>query len=504
MKVVFSATHFGFLRNFHSTLRLLAERGHRVHLVGDRRDQTDGQRMVEDLQRDYPAAFTSEILPIPKQWLWYGLGTALRTTLDYWRYLRPEYRDAVSLRERARQQAPAPAAWLGRVPGRHAMGRVIRAAERSLPVRPEVLRVLDRERPDVVMVTPLLYFGSQQSDYVRAARMRGIPSVLCVGSWDHLTTKGLIHELPDRVVVWNEAQRDEAARFHGVPPERVVVTGAQAYDHWFSTRPSTAREEFCRRVGLPAGRPFLLYLCSSPFIAPDEVPFVRRWLTAIRNSPHPALRTIGVLLRPHPQNSAQWRDVDLSAFGDAVIWPRGGANPVDAAARADYYDSMFHSLAVVGVNTSALIESGIVGRMVLSVADDSFAATQEGTLHFQHLKSVNGGLLHLATSIDEHTAQLAHLLDDVAGRAHPPRAFVQAFVRPHGLDVPATPRVVDAIEALAATTDTAAQPSRGGAMWRPVLAPVAAAILLANADADRRRAIIREWTGKNKRGSRKK
>jgi hypothetical protein len=499
MKVVFSATHFGFLRNFHSTLRLLAERGHRVHLVGDRRDQTDGQRMVDHLQRQYPGSFTSEILPIPKQWLWYGLGTALRTSLDYWRYLRPEYRDATSLRARAREQAPPPAAWLGRLPGRGALARLVRAAERSLPVRPEVISILDRERPDVLMLTPLLYFGSQQSDYVRAARMRGIPSVLCVGSWDHLTTKGLIHEVPDRVVVWNEAQREEAGRFHGVPPERVVVTGAQAYDHWFVTEPGSTREEFCGRVGLSASRPFLLYLCSSPFIAPQEVPFVRRWLAAIRGSGHAALRSIGVLVRPHPQNSAQWRDVDLSEFGDAVIWPRGGANPVDASARAEYYDSMFHSLAVVGVNTSALIESGIVGRMVFSVTDDTFAATQEGTLHFQHLKSVNGGLLHLASSLGEHTSQLAHLMDDIPARAHPPRAFIQAFVRPHGLDIPATPRVVDALEQLAASTRAAGQPIRGAAVWRPVLAPVAAAILLANADADRRRAILRQWT----RGSEK-
>jgi hypothetical protein len=494
MKIVFSAGHFGFLRNFHSTLRLLAERGHRVHLVGDRRDQTDGQRMVDELHRDYPQAFSSEILPIPKQWLWYGLGTGLRTTLDYWRYLRPEYRGAVGLRARARQQAPRAASWLSHLPARGAIGRVIRQAERSLPVRPEVLKVLDRERPDVLMVTPLLYFGSQQSDYVRAARMRGIPSVLCVGSWDHLTTKGLIHEIPDRVIVWNEAQRTEAATFHGVPPERVVVTGAQAYDHWFAFRPSTTREAFCAQVGLAAEQPYLLYLCSSPFIAPDEVPFVRRWLAALRGSGDPALRTLGVLVRPHPQNSAQWRDVDLSEFGATAIWPRAGANPVDAAARAGYYDSMFHSLAVVGVNTSALIESGIVGRLVFSIVDAAFAATQEGTLHFQHLKSVNGGLLHLASSLDEHTAQLSHLLADIPGRSRPPRAFVEAFVRPHGLDVPATPLVVEAVEQLGASHRVAAEPDRGGTLWRPVLAPVAAAILLANADPTRRRAILRDWT----------
>ena len=55
---------------------------------------------------------------------------------------------------------------------------------------------------------------------------------------------------------------------------------------------------------------------------------------------------------------------------------------------------MFHSVAVVGVNTSALIESGIVGRPVYTVLADEFAGQQEGTLHFQHLKNVNGGLLH--------------------------------------------------------------------------------------------------------------
>jgi hypothetical protein len=56
-----------------------------------------------------------------------------------------------------------------------------------------------------------------------------------------------------------------------------------------------------------------------------------------------------------------------AAYDAVGIWPRAGANPVDSEARADYYDSMFHSVAVVGVNTSALIESGIVGRPVFTV-----------------------------------------------------------------------------------------------------------------------------------------
>src|SRR6185503_3732849 len=246
-----------------------------------------------------------------------------------------------------------------------ALRAIFRRFERAIPVRDEVRAVFDRWKPDVVLVTPLLYFGSKQVDYVRQARAAGVGSVLGVGSWDHLTTKGLIHEIPDRLLVWNELQRSEAGELHGVRPEHVVVTGAQAYDHWFAFRPSTTREQFGARVGLPADRPYVLYLCSSPFIAPYEVDVVRRWIDGIRASGKAPLASAGILVRPHPQNAAQWQDVDLSAHG-AAIWPRAGANPIGPETRGEYYDSMYHAHAVVGVNTSALIESGIVGRPVFS------------------------------------------------------------------------------------------------------------------------------------------
>ena len=95
--------------------------------------------------------------------------------------------------------------------------------------------------------------------------------------------------------------------------------------------------------------------------------FVRRWIEAVRHAPDPELRRAAILIRPHPQNAAQWADFDPSVFEAVGIWPRAGANPVDSDARADYYDSMFHSVAMVGINTSALIESGIVGRPVFTV-----------------------------------------------------------------------------------------------------------------------------------------
>ena len=64
----------------------------------------------------------------------------------------------------------------------------------------------------------------------------------------------------------------------GIPGDQVRVLGAWSYDHWFDWQPSGSREEFCARVGLRADRPLILYVCSSGFVARDEVAFVRRWL----------------------------------------------------------------------------------------------------------------------------------------------------------------------------------------------------------------------------------
>ena len=154
-------------------------------------------------------------------------------------------------------------------------------------------------------------------------------------------------------------------------------------------------------------------------------------MTAIRANTDPVLRTAGLLVRPHPQNAAQWAEVDLDTDGGAAIWPRGGANPIGLDARREYYDSMYHAHAVVGINTSALIESGIVGRLVYSVTVPEFSSTQEGTLHFRHLR--RGGLLSLADTLDEHVAQLVRSFALAVEDRERVRQFIRSFVRPHGL-----------------------------------------------------------------------
>jgi hypothetical protein len=426
----------------------------------------------------------------------------VRASLDYWRYLDERWDQAESLRARAAEQAPPFALAVVHMPilrskpGLAMLVRLFRTIERVLLPPGEIADVFRRINPDVLFLTPLLYFRSHQVDHVRCAGQLGIKSVLGVGSWDHLTTKGLIHELPDRILVWNELQKREAVELHRVPAERIAVTGAQAYDHWFAAEPTLDRGGFFQQVGLDPQRPILLYLCSSPFIAPHEVGFVRRWISAVRTSADPRLSAAGLLVRPHPQNAKQWRDIKLEdEFDNVSFWPKTGVNPIGGSARAEYFDSIYHAEAVVGVNTSAMIESGIIGRPVYSVKAEEFADTQEGTLHFQHLKNAGGGLLHLAADMDEHVEQLAGLLADEGGARERARQFMQAFIRPHGLDVPATPRVVAEIERLAASPALVPHvPSPGARLLRLALIPAAVVTTVLTMERVKLRSMVLHWT----------
>jgi hypothetical protein len=445
--------HLGSFRMYESVIRELAVRGHDIHLALDRGAwlALGSRPALETLVAEHPRVTWSRLSPSTSP-LWFDLAGTIRLWVDYLRYFLPEYDATPKLKARAEVRVPPTLVRISnwrlfqQAANRHRLLAVLRALERALPPVPQIERQLEEEQPDVVLVTPLVYLGSSQFDTLRTAMSMGLRTAFCVGSWDHLSSKALIRDLPDRVLVWNETQKDEAVHLQGVPPDRVVVTGAQCYDHWFGRQPVRSRDDFCRRVGLPTDRRFLLYVCSALFPgSPVEAEFVRRWVQSLRESPHEELRSLAVLIRPHPARMAEWNSVDLASLEHVVLY---GSNPVDDTSKDDYFESLFYSSAVVGMNTSAFLEAAVVDRPVHTILLPEFHENQEGTLHFQYLLTVGGGVLLAGRSFEAHHAQLLESLRRSPDQPGTNRQFVRDFIRPHGLDTRATPIFCDAVDDL--------------------------------------------------------
>ena len=497
MNILFIARHFTYFRNYESVIVSLAERGHRVHLAAEKEEELGGRDMVERLAAAHSVISLGWIPERDDRWA--TIAARLRMAIDYLRYRDAAYDEMPKLRARARERTPRLALWLaaaaglGGSAGRWMLTAALRTIERALPRCPRINAYLQEQNPDVVLLTPLIgLVSSPQVDYLESAKALGYPTALCVWSWDHLSSKAIVRNVPDRIFVWNETQRDEAVRLHGIAADRVVVTGAQCFDQWFDRRPSLSREAFCRKVRLADDRPFLLYVCSALFRgSASEARFVQEWIRALRASGLAPLASTPILVRPHPARMKEWSEVDLGTERDVAFW---GRNPLDADARADYFDSLHHSAAVVGLNTSAFLEGAIAGRSIFATLLPEHHENQEGTIHFHYLLNVDGGLLHTARTLDAHAEQLNTALREGQVESARSRRFVQAFIRPRGVDVAATPLMVESIESLARTPRRAARPEPVAArLLRAGLAPIGAMLSSPSAEplmsSERERAI---------------
>lgn len=443
LRILFLVHNLGKTRHFEGVISGLTRRRHTVVLAAARKRKP--LKPTKTLHEDQRV----EVIACPTRRIdrWRDYATPLRRARDYLRFLDPRYANATKLATRAAEYAPE--GWSATFDRHPWLRRHWKIAQKALTLAESIIPpdqyfelFVKAERPDLVLVTPLVDFGSYQTDYVKAAHRLGVPVAFLPFSWDNLTNRGLIRVPPDRVLVWNEHQKRETIDLHGVPADRVVVTGAPRFDDFIALRPSTTREEFCAGVGLASSRPLLLYTCSSKFVAPREVEFIRRWIGELRASEDASLRDCGVIVRPHPAHREQWETEDLSDLPGVTLWSEKSNMTADQG----LFDSLYHAAAVIGLNTSAMIEAAIVGRPVYTVAAPEFAGGTRGTIHFHYLLAEYGGIVSLAESLEEHFRQLASGVHGDPTIAERCRQFVEAFVRPRGLRVPAAPVMVDEIE----------------------------------------------------------
>ena len=466
MKILLVLKQKKNVETFIETIRALLDRGHSVTLaVQERSDEHD------DVYRESIDSPRFSVVRCPAHRLdeWSEVAWLLRSLRDCVHYQLPPLRQAGKLQARAvhklREELrihaddATVAAALRDIPSQQIerLEAVYALAEQQLPTDALYDQFLRSQSPDLLLISPLVHFGSAQADFVASARAQGIPVGMLLYSWDNLSTKGCLHQPPDRLFVWNEGQRREAGALHGFPEDRVAVVGAPRFDAFFALRARTARDDFHASLGLDPGRPTLLYVCSSQFVSAGELSFVRKWLTSIRGSAFESLRHCNVIVRPHPDIALLGPEIPVhevkwpATRGSKGLLSRPFDDPCAVVLRTSdrtqqgFYECLHHSAAVIGLNTSAELEAAIVGRPVFTILAGDDADGQGSTLHFRYLLEGEGGCVRVARSLEEHAGQVADALGSTSS-ADALRGFVTAFLRPHGIDRPVAPLLAEAIE----------------------------------------------------------
>jgi len=287
-----------------------------------------------------------------------------------------------------------------------------------------IMQQLLELKPDVVVATPANHRFSEEIEYVKTAKSLGIPTVIMNHSWDNLTTKGIFHIIPDKLLVWNKTQAYYARTIHGIPDKNIEVVGAPFFDKWFE---HDTTEYISAKIGLDPSQPYCLYLGSSANIAEDETWLIQK---IARHYPQ-------VLVRPHPAN---YKNYLWLKEKNVVVYPRNGKLPDDAQSQHNLRMMIEQSAFVFGINTSAMIDAVILNKPCLTLITNKYNNTQIETLHFRAMYSS----MYVCRKFKDLLKQIKELETD--DKYKPRREqFVSENIRPLGGNTPAGWHAANAI-----------------------------------------------------------
>jgi hypothetical protein len=316
---------------------------------------------------------------------------------------------------------------------------LLRKVETFFQPEPRIIEWLNEYKPDVVVVFPYIWSSDLEIEYVKAAQHLSIPTIASVLSWDNLVSKGTYLVKPEWLFVWNTNLTEEAVKLHDFKRDAVFITGAPVFDPWFDLAPSHSREEFCRQCGVDPKKPYVLFLGSSKTITDLDVEFIRALIARFEQMD--AKNRPSIIIRPHP-----YAPFDMTTFENdwiKVFPPKGGRPDMDET-RQTYFDTLYHSSVVVGINTTGFLDAAIVDKPCVTLMDDQMRDGQGA--HFNYL--IEADYLEIAHNRSETFEIIDRIINGADEKMENRHKFVHQFIRPQGMDIPASEVMLKAILAV--------------------------------------------------------
>lgn len=162
----------------------------------------------------------------------------------------------------------------------------------------EAQSLLDLINPELIVSTYPVNFS--EAMLLKAAKLKGIKTVIHLLSWDNISCKGHFPQLADEYIAWGPIMQKELKDYYNIPDEKIHVCGVPHFDLHIESRENSKPEIHLKKLGLQAGKPYLFFGMSSPRFAPKEIDIVE-WL-AVEIGKDTFGKDMQLVVRPHPQN----------------------------------------------------------------------------------------------------------------------------------------------------------------------------------------------------------
>jgi CDP-Glycerol:Poly(glycerophosphate) glycerophosphotransferase len=332
--------------------------------------------------------------------------------------------DKAPPRSRWKRAALSGAQAAAKLIGRRTTEDLLAFVHRTMFPGDQYLSVLQKYRPDLVVLTRVFGWAGDEPVLKCAAKL-GIPTVLLVASWDNLT-KGVFPLRPDRLVVWSSVMFDEAQELHGFRPEQIFIGGVPQFDLYADRGKLPDRATFFQRIGADASKGLITFAMADPKLAPDEADVVEMLWKASRDGG--LKRPCQILVRIHPQFAVRCGQV-LDRFqkmaGLLVDIPgRAAMGFMDRDPGVDDMKhlaaTILHSDVVVNTRSTIAIDAAALDRPAVCAGFDGhrtlpYADSVRRFLDYSHYrKMLDIGGVRVAGNFDELFKHINDYLDDPA------------------------------------------------------------------------------------------
>jgi len=313
-------------------------------------------------------------------------------------------------------------AFLSRTTLNNSLGHaLLRKIDMLFGGRQEIRALFDTYRPSLVFVANL--FSVLDIEVLREAKSRSVYTVGMIKSWDNVTSKGLVRQLPNKVIVHTEIMREEMHRFADMKYEDIFVSGVPQYDMYFAPD-RMSREEFFKKFSLDPYKRLILLLEPGLKLAPHgheiwdivEKALERKQLpedVQVLVSIHPAYKAREDLIPRH-------KKLTFVRFGYRLVEGNYKTWEFSEDAAADLMRAVRHSDLVLTTFSTMNIEASIFDKPIINIAFEGYQklpyqksiAQYKDYTHLQPI--VRSGGVKIANSKEELIAQMNELLANPA------------------------------------------------------------------------------------------